>query len=450
MSRLYGWAYENLIFPAVQRLQGRSTIDYLRHLESCMHLTSSELRELQWERIQATLRLSKQIPFYCRKYSTCGISIDDIGSWSDFSRLPLLTKDEVREAGSEMVAQGYSGSLNKVRTGGATGQPLIYLLPPDMIAANLAAAWRSRRRHGIDLRDPCMHVWGHYRFLDPKSNILTQRMKYVQDKLMNRIWLSAYDMSDADLASYVKRIIRFKPVWSIGYASALYRLATYCEEHDVSWPFAMKGIVLTSENCYEFQRKSIQEAFNCPTIIEYGATEVGIVAYECPDGCLHVIDENVYVEIVPNQDIPKGLGEIVITQLRNPATPLIRYRTGDMGAIDAVPCACGRSLTVLSELEGRHIDMLVAQDGGPVHPLYIIHIFDYLENVNEFQVIQRAQASFDIYIIRKNPGKPIDTEFLRKKMYEQLGDHIQVSIQYPKSLSRDPSGKLRYIKSEVK
>jgi len=375
--------------------------------------------------------------------------VDDIRSWDDFARLPFLTKDEVRQAGNDLVAEAYRGPLVEVRTGGSTGQPLVYSCGPDFIAANLAAAWRSRRWHGIDIGDPYIHLWGHYRFLDPRSTRRERWIKRAQDKIMNRLWLCAYNMSEADLVSYVQRILSFKPAWGIGYASAFHRLAIFCKARGLSLPFSMKGIVLTSENCYEFQRELVEEVFNCPTMVEYGLTEVGIVAYECPHGQLHVIDENIYLETIPRKGLPDGTGEIVVTQLSNSATPLIRYRTGDIGTLSAKACTCGRNLTILEQLMGRDIDMLVTTEGRYVHGLYVIHIFDYLDNIREFQVVQKAMNSFDVLIVRENTNIPVDITFLRQRMREQFGDDIQVSILCVDHLPPEPSGKIRYVKSEV-
>ena len=95
----------------------------------------------------------------------------------------------------------------------------------------------------------------------------------------------------------------------------------------------LKAVICTSEPLFKEQRSTISKAFLCPVINEYGISESGICAFECPYGGFHIMSENIYLEIVRNgKNIKDGeIGEIVITQLNNFSAPLIRYHTGDLG-----------------------------------------------------------------------------------------------------------------------
>src|SRR5206468_888973 len=120
--------------------------------------------------------------------------------------------------------------------------------------------------------------------------------------------------------------------------------------------------------------------------IEYGARDAGMVANECPDGGLHIPAEMVHVEVeCPGAD---GLGEILVTDLMAVPMPLIRYRTGDMGELDARPCSCGRSLPLLKRVEGRRTDFLVSPDGRVVHTLFVCYIIREVEQVRDFHVVR--------------------------------------------------------------
>ena len=58
--------------------------------------------------------------------------------------------------------------------------------------------------------------------------------------------------------------------------------------------------------------------------------------------------------------VPPGTdGELVFTTLTKEALPLIRYRTGDLGAVIDEPCVCGRTTARLDRLRGRRDDMLI-------------------------------------------------------------------------------------------
>ena len=66
-------------------------------------------------------------------------------------------------------------------------------------------------------------------------------------------------------------------------------------------------------------------------------------------------------------------GELVITTLTKEALPLLRYRTADIAAVDAAPCACGRTLARMGPVHGRRDDMLILR-GVNVYPSEIEHV----------------------------------------------------------------------------
>ena len=106
----------------------------------------------------------------------------------------------------------------------------------------------------------------------------------------------------------------------------------------------------TSENLYDFQRKTIEQAFDCPVINEYGR-DAGIIAYECPKGRMHISAENMIVEILDiqtNQPVEPGKpGLVVITDLNNFSMPRLDIRLGDVAALSKEGCECGRTLPLL-------------------------------------------------------------------------------------------------------
>jgi phenylacetate-CoA ligase len=53
-------------------------------------------------------------------------------------------------------------------------------------------------------------------------------------------------------------------------------------------------------------------------------------------------------------------GELVWTHLQREASPLLRYRSGDLGRVWTSPCACGRSSPRI-RIDGRRDDMLRVQ-----------------------------------------------------------------------------------------
>ncbi|HZD00890.1 MAG TPA: phenylacetate--CoA ligase [Actinomycetes bacterium] len=86
---------------------------------------------------------------------------------------------------------------------------------------------------------------------------------------------------------------------------------------------------------------------------------------------LHVNEDHFLVEVVDPATgkplPPRTRGELVFTTLTKQAMPLLRYRTGDIAALDPGPCVCGRTLVRMSKVLGRADDMLVIR-GVNVYP----------------------------------------------------------------------------------
>src|SRR5690606_40129646 len=99
----------------------------------------------------------------------------------------------------------------------------------------------------------------------------------------------------------------------------------------------------------------------------YGLSEVigpgvSIECREAKDG-LHIAEDHFLPEVIHPETgvpLPEGeYGELVFTTLTREATPVIRYRTGDIAALYTEPCRCGRTHVRMSRIKGRIDDMLV-------------------------------------------------------------------------------------------
>ena len=87
---------------------------------------------------------------------------------------------------------------------------------------------------------------------------------------------------------------------------------------------------------------------------------------------------------------PGEAGEIVITHLATSDFPFIRYRTGDVAALDDRRCPCGRGLPLLKDIQGRTTDFVVAQDGTVMHGLALIYVLRETPGIASFKIVQES------------------------------------------------------------
>ena len=435
--------YENLFYPLHEYSKGKPTFDWLPILEQSQWRRREDILNDQSDALQDFLEYTyEHVPYYRRLMDERGVRPQDVRSVGDLNRLPYLTKDDLRKHFQELQASPRPPRTQTISTGGSTGVPAKVLVAMESHGFAEAARLRAQGWFGLKPGEREMVLWGSPIELGRQS-----RWRQGRDRLLNSRLLSAFDLSEAALALYTKRIREFRPRKLYGYASALAYLATYLlksgQTVESDWP---KAIFATAEPLLPYQRKAIQEAFHCPAVAEYGARDAGLVAHECPAGRLHLNAERIVVEIdEDNHFSVPGKGEIVITNLLSRAMPLIRYRTGDVGQLDSSDCTCGRGLPLLSYVEGRQTDFLVTPSGRVLHALAIIYPIREAPGVAEFQVVQETVGRVVIRLVADDSFSESACRTLIGKARLALGDEVSVKIERVSIIPRLPSGKFRYV-----
>jgi len=159
-------------------------------------------------------------------------------------------------------------------------------------------------------------------------------------------------------------------------------------------PGAILSTAVTLERAL---REKISGYFRCPVVDMYSLNETGPVAYSCPDdpSKYHILPHDIYVEAVSEtgEPLPEGeVGKIAVSGGRNPYLPLLRYLTGDRGAVSYGKCSCGETSPTLSSFEGRELVLFRSRGGGIVNSIDISGIVRSFP-VYSFSFLQRADYS---------------------------------------------------------
>ncbi|MFQ5561166.1 MAG: hypothetical protein ACE5FU_11365, partial [Nitrospinota bacterium] len=111
-----------LLFPIIQFLYGEKISKRRTILNKNTFSSTRELEQFQKDRIQKVLAFAEKNPFYKKKYSEAGLSIQEIRSIHDFKKIPVLTKKELTSLYKET---NLSPSICEIRhTSGSTGMPV--------------------------------------------------------------------------------------------------------------------------------------------------------------------------------------------------------------------------------------------------------------------------------------------------------------------------------------
>jgi phenylacetate-CoA ligase len=447
---MYEKVIKNFIFPLQQKLLGGPALAFIDEWEKTQWLSADELRALQFEKLTKLLvHAAHSVPYYRESFKRIGFEPGDLKTLDDLAGLPVLDKSDLRAHAGAFVTEGLTETLGTAKTGGSTGEPLVFPIGASMRSTGVANMARCRRWWGVETGDRAANFWGHSRYIKATARDRVRKaLNSVKNRILNRVICSAYDLSEESMERYQRRLADFRPAFIIGYATSLYVFADFLRQsgRDGATP-GLKVVISTAEVLYDWQREVIEETFGCKVANEYGMCEAGIVAYECPQGSMHVMDESVIVETLPVEGSVSG--DIVITQLENPAVPLIRYNTKDMARRVEGPCACGRGLSRITPVEGRAYDIVYASDGRVVAGALLTHTMKSVPKVARYQIVQRDLNNIDVAYVESEPLGESELAFIRDTIKRHLGANVAVTLERRDEIARELSGKHRWLKSMV-
>jgi phenylacetate-CoA ligase len=445
---LYTRFCSNVIFPLHERLKGHGSVAVRRGLEDSQWWPAERLRGLQAERLRALLsRAAEHVPYYKALFQRLDFRPQDVRSVDDLRRLPLLTKADIR-ANTEAMKSVRAQGLKRFNTGGSSGEPLVFYIGNERVSHDVAAKWRATRWWDVDIGDKEIVVWG-----SPIELGAQDRVRLWRDRLLRTRLLPAFEMTDAKLDGFVDAIAAFRPRMLFGYPSSLSQIAKHAAKRGRDLTrLGIRVAFVTSERLYDEQRALIESTFGCKVANGYGGRDAGFIAHQCPHGSMHITAEDIIVETIDGQGNAVGpgtAGEIVVTHLATQDFPFIRYRTGDVGVLDDAPCACGRGLPVLKEIQGRSTDFIVARDGTVMHGLALIYVVRDLPSVAAFKIVQESLDHTRVIVVPGAGFGPQDAARIVSGMQARLGAAVQISIEEVTELPPEKSGKFRYVTSRV-
>ncbi|HEX5272250.1 MAG TPA: HAD hydrolase family protein, partial [Gemmataceae bacterium] len=414
----------------------------LPELERREGWSRAEIEAHQLERLNALwAHAVAHVPYYRRLADGLPPRFASVAEFRQ--AVPLLPKAAVRaEPKSFLSDRAEPGHW--ARTGGSTGTPMSNYWATRAHQASLHAKYRFCAAWGIDVFDRMAFLWGHSASLKRGLPGLVARCRMpVEDRLRNRIRLSAYTLGRDDLAGYLRRIIAFRPAALYGYSRALGLLAAEAAALGVRVD-SLAAVILTGEPAFPHLVKEMEAAFGVPAVIEYGSVECGFLAGEAPDRTLRVREDRVLMEALPRDD---GRFDIVVTVLDNPSFPLIRYAIADV--TEAPLDFPGRGFAVLAGVGGRDNDLVISRSGRRLHSGRLDAMFKYeVRGVRRFRVHQRADGSLSAALEMNDATAALDTAALERRLTDLL-EGYPARVEVVAAVPQTAAGKHRLVTSDL-
>jgi len=199
-------------------------------------------------------------------------------------------------------------------------------------------------------------------------------------------------------------------------------------------------------------RKLIHDKLQAEVFETYGLAETGGVAWECPTHSgLHINAESMVVEFLKGEEpVASGEpGEICVTHLSMRATPIIRYRVGDLATPLDDDCPCGRGLPLMKDIQGRLSDCILTEDGRHVSPYTVTLALDEVSGASRYKVTQRKDHSIELLL---EPAKQSKTDSILQQLQlccKQLFGDTPVTIAIVERIERPTGRKFKVVESEL-
>lgn len=386
------------------------------------------LADFHKESLQEIMHLAyHRSPFYRDKFTRAGVGPEDIKELSDLSKLPFTTKDELRGKTWELLTcDKQDVALIQVSTGTTGGQEIYVMY-----------SWEDFYLHDLT---------PGYPGLVPveKGDIVLNALPYEMSSAGLAFHKTFIEGTQATVipagkggaystpAKTVKLMRDLQPTVVITTPSWAITLAEAAAEDSFDLTgLGLKRMWLTGEGCSPAFRERVEKIWGTVANFYYGSLECGCLGMECDaHNGYHLPLGHVYVEIVDPKTgqvkEPGEIGEIVVTCMLRYHSPLLRYRTQDLGYIDPDPCDCGVPLPRIF-LRGRLVDQIVIQ-GISFSPFYLEEFLMRLPEVgNWFQFVVHPAGS-DVLKIRVEPAPGVQPS---AALADSLASKMEYGIGLP-------------------
>ena len=429
----------NFIIPIYNWKFGIKYKHIINFLNDSQFFSSEQIREIQWKKVKDIIEFAYfNNTFYNNHFKKANITPKDIHNLNDFSNIPLLTKEDIKNNPESLISNNYQKeNMHHKRTGGSTGVPVhLYV---DDYAMNFKRAAVHRHNSWANYLPGMKRasLWGD----TDKTYSFSDRM-YM--KLYERtIYLDTLNMDDANMFKFVEKLKQFKPKSLMGHGHSLYYFTRFLLDNNIA-NIRFNGIISTAETLFDNERKVIEDLFGNIVFDRYGCEELSIIASECEkhEG-LHINAEGLYVEVIDGDDTTPG--ELVITDLVNKGMPFIRYKIGDMATILNKPCSCGRGLPRLGKVFGRVTDILYTPEGKKISGVSILDTFViHIKGFNQVQIIQNKIDHVLFKIVKDKYYSDNSLEKLKETVVKIFGPQMNSTIEFVDNIPKTDRGKFQF------
>ena len=328
----------------------------------------------------------KRVPYYRELFRALGLSSRDIRTPDDFSRLPILTKDIIRERWRDLIREDVPlERLHRHHSGGSTGVPLTFYRERAYMDASDAGTYRNFLQCGWRPGEMVAFFWGS------NERLAADVARGVRDcdRWRGGFTSSIHFTPARGNGRLAAALALLGATIAFGYASTLARFAEFIEAsrpprapargriHDrrKALPAAARGHQLASSDAASTTCMAAAKSRTSPPNV--------------PHGRMHVNADYVVLETDRAAAARRraAADSDLALELRHAVHPL--SQRGLREPVDE-RCDCGNNFPLMTLDVARVSDNFVLPDGRVVHGEFFTHLMYGSEGIRTFQFHQTA------------------------------------------------------------
>lgn len=430
----------NKVFWMIDTVKGspvRNAYNDIKKIDS-LDSDSSLVKEYQskaWEKLKETA-CSNTVAY--NKYFNCS-----------FKEFPIITKQDIKRDQSDYLSTLYNrDELIKMSTSGSIGVPFISYQNKGKKKRVNAEVIYYTEKVGYELGKNLSYI---------RSIVKQNEKSKLKQFIQNQTLIDCKNFDDDGINNMLKSLKNLSKRGSItllAYGSTYSAIKDYLERNNIETINGcnISGIISGSDMLFDETRNKLSKAFgNIQMVSRYSNEENGVIGQDEGINNVFVINEaSYYVEILDEMGnrVPDGkIGKIVVTDFFNYAMPMIRYDTGDVGAIQLFNVN-GRTKRCICKFSGRKVDTIFNTDGEPISPHTITNNMWEFTDIEQFQFIQKDKSKYLLKIIA-DPSFNRDGKLVNI-LQNLLGAEAVIHVERVQEIPLLASGKRRYIINDWK
>lgn len=393
-----------------------------------------------------------KLPYYQEKFKGTGIeSGADLKTLEDFAKLPLTSKEDLRENYPfGLFAEPLENIVRLHASSGTTGKPTVVGYTREDISLWAKIVARGLRRAGVTPKDIVQIAYGYGLFTGGMG------LHYGCEELGALVVPISGGNTHRQLMlmkDFGTTVLACTPSYALYLAESLEEAGIKREE------LKLRVGIFGAEPWTEGMREEIEARLGIKAYDIYGLSEImgPGVALECSEHQKLHIDEHFYPEILDGKGnvLEEGeVGELVITSLEKQAFPVLRYRTKDLTTLHYGSCLCGHTGWTMERVSARVDDMLIIR-GVNVFPSQVEEAILSVKGVEPHYllVVDRIGTLDQLEVwVEISPNSSFDEvraleqlqQELRRSVEEIIGISARIKFVEPKSIPRS-EGKAKRV-----